>query len=305
MSSKSMTDQLPPDAGSLGVKRGVLGREVTTFCIGGPLGRFVEPHSIEALADTVRYIQERGETYRVLGAGSNLLISSDGLTEWVLRLGRPFDYVRCSEREGVFEVGAAVGLRGLSQETADRGYAGLEFAGGIPGSVGGAVCMNAGAYGGQMADVVSRITCMDSNGEVQSVAGSDLKLRYHSANLPPGVTVLSAELSLVRDDPRKIQTRRAEFLADRQRKHPLGYPCAGSIFRNPPGSLSAGYLIEQAGLKGASVGGARISELHANWIINEKRTATHGDVLALIDLCKCTVLERFNVELNSELVVWR
>ena len=276
---------------------------LATFRIGGPLEYLIEPDSVEELIGTIGFLRSHGQSWRILGAGSNLLISSDGLTGWHIKLGHGFRHME-SLGGTLVSVGAAYGLMTLSRELCAQGLAGLEFAGGIPGSIGGAIRMNAGAYGGQMADVLKSVTCVDADGQTVVFKSSDLQFAYRDCSLPAGMIVCSAELALRADCKDETERRRTAYLEERRKKSPLQFPSAGSVFRNPEPARSAGYLIEQCGLKGAVAGGAKISDLHANWIINENRQATHSDVLALIGMCQEKVEEKFGVRLHTEIKVW-
>lgn len=279
------------------------GAELTTFHIGGPIECLLEPESEEGLAGLAQVLRSAGFGARLLGAGSNLLISSRGVPGYVIKLGRGFGAVR-KVGAAEFEVGGGVRLMNLSRQLCEAGYAGLEFAAGIPGSVGGAACMNAGAHGRQIMDVIGTIRFLDRDGQWQIRRARDLPVAYRQGGLPAGAIVSSIALALSQEDPRLVQARRAELLAERRRKQPLEQPSAGSVFKNPAPDKSAGWLIEQAGLKGRCKGGACISEKHANWIVNPERRATHQDVLELMRLCHRLVLERFSIELVPEIQMW-
>jgi UDP-N-acetylmuramate dehydrogenase len=249
------------------------------------------------------WLDAEGVSWRVLGNGSNLLIDDAGIETCVIRLGKGFRFLR-EAAAGEFVVGGATSLMTISRELSDRGYSGLEFAGGIPASLGGAVRMNAGAHGGEMAQVLHSVTAVHGRGETVTLNAADLRFAYRHSELPPGAIVTEARLTLTPGDAQRSAELRAKFLAERKARQPLTVPCAGSIFKNPPGSKSAGALIESTGLKGTWNGGAQVSELHANWIVNPKRTATAAEVLQLITKCQEQVLAQHGVELHPELVVW-
>jgi len=285
------------------IKSGVLGASLTTFCIGGPLQYLVLVQSEKELPAVLECFRRWGQQYRVLGAGSNLLISSAGLSGWVIKLGSGFRYLREAGEEE-FEVGGGASLMTLVRDLCSRGLSGLEFAGGIPGSVGGATFMNAGAYGAQMLERILKINYYDNQGKLQIVSPAELAFGYRESRLPRGAVVSSVRLRLKQGDPQRAEKLRAEYLAERKRKQPLNQPSAGSVFKNPAPGKSAGFLIEQTGLKGRRSGGACISPRHANWIVNEQRQATHEDVLCLMRLCHEQVLEKFAIELVPEIELW-
>ena len=195
-------------------------------------------------------------------------------------------------------VGAGYSLARLSQEAADRGLTGLEFARGIPGTVGGAVVMNAGAHGGSIQDILEEVTILTPDGEVQQIAKQDIQFGYRECSLRDQVIVLAGVFRLKAGDPDVIQATMSENLAKRKAAQPLELPNAGSVFRNPPGD-SAGRLIEEAGWKGKRLGGAQVSSKHANFIVNQGN-ATARDVLALIREIQKDVHHQFGVELKTE-----
>jgi UDP-N-acetylmuramate dehydrogenase len=302
-SLKTFSTSLLSSVPRLVVRTEITGASCTTYAIGGPLEAFVDVPDRESLSAILAVLSKEGLPYRVLGAGSNVLISSRGLSGLTLRLGRGFRY-QIKDGEKKLRVGASTSLMSLSREVSEQGLSGLEFAGGIPASLGGAVVMNAGAHGGQLADVLTSVQVVLPDGATEVLGAEDLELSYRHSKLPPGAVVTEVELSLAAGDPQKIAERRQHFLAERKLRQPLQSPSGGSVFRNPSPETSAGSLIEQAGLKGRELGGARVSELHANWIVNESRKATDEDVRGLIALCQAEVRSRFGVELRPELVVW-
>jgi len=284
-------------------KEQVLGARATTFAIGGPLSILVEPENKEELIATIRFVKAAGLKCRVLGAGSNLLIPDSGVTDWVVRLGRGFrSYEQTTP--GIFRIGAAMPLMVLSRELSDAGMAGLEFAGGIPASVGGAVKMNAGAHGGQMADLISAVEIVDLDGRVTKVPVNDLSFSYRRSSIPRDAVVMGIELKLTPGDRVQSRAKRQEFLEHRKKYQPLTTPSAGSVFKNPSAERSAGKLIQDSGLCGYTIGGAKVSEIHGNWIINEGKNAKAVEVEELIQLCQSKVAEKFSIALEPELVRW-
>ena len=285
------------------VRNDMRGAACTTYAIGGQFEAFADVPDLETLTQLVKVLAREGLPRRMLGAGSNLLLSSEGISGLTLRLGRGFRYSESQGAAGV-RVGAATSLMTLSREVSERGLSGLEFAGGIPASLGGAVVMNAGAHGGQLSDMLQSVVVVLPDGSIQTIHSKDLDLSYRHSLLPKGAIVTELLLKLTPGDPVVISERRRHFLAERKARQPLQSPSGGSVFRNPSPDNSAGKVIEQSGLKGRMYGGAAISELHANWIINESRTASDRDIKALISLCQSTVKERLGINLKPELVMW-
>ncbi len=273
--------------------------ERTSFKIGGPADACIgAPNEATAAALLLRCRQEEIPVY-LLGNGSNVLVGDRGLRGVVLRLdGRPVS--PAVQPDGcTVQCSAGVPLRRLCLFARDKGLSGLEFAYGIPGTVGGAVYMNAGAYGGQMADVLLSATCITATGARTTYVGEDLQLDYrHSVFMETGGMVVSATMRLQPDDAAAIGARMEEYLRRRREKQPLEYPSAGSFFKRPEGHY-AGALIEQCGLKGYTVGGAQVSEKHAGFIIN-RSGATAQEVRRLAQRVQEKVLQECGVELEPE-----
>ncbi len=280
------------------------GAQVTTFAIGGPLSLVIEPENPEQLLAALKILNREGANARVLGSGSNLLIHDSGVFDPVIRLGRGFKYVTPGQASGEFIIGGAVSLMTVCRELSESGFSGLEFAGGIPASVGGAVRMNAGAHGGEMVQILRSIEFITKEGERQRVRPDQLSYAYRRSGLPDGAVVTEASISLVAGDKAAIIAKRAHCLAERKARQPLSMPSAGSVFKNPTPEKSAGLLVEQAGLRGREEGGAQISPMHGNWIVNPKRQATAEQVEALIALCKREVKEKFGFEMHTEIISW-
>ena len=219
----------------------------------------------------------------------------------MILLGSQFTEVVCPEGEaGVYELGAGVLLSRAAREAQKDGMTGFEFAAGIPGTVGGAAVMNAGAYGGELKDVLESVRVMTPDGEVKELKTEELDLGYRHSCIPErGYIVLSARIRLEKGDPEAIRVRMDELAAKRREKQPLEYPSAGSTFKRPEGYF-AGKLISDAGLKGFSVGGAQVSEKHAGFVINTGN-ATAADVIALTDAVRDKVFEKYGVKLELEI----
>lgn len=296
----------------------VTGARVTTFCIGGVLEYWAELQHESQIAGLNRLACEEGVAFRVIGRGSNLLIADEGVAGITVKLGDNFGSIKPVSSDGQrrnqaaphsskfrrFFVGAAAYLPKVSRELSEAGLSGLEFAGGIPGTVGGAICMNAGAHGAEMADVVDQVVFVTATGDVVQVAYRDLNPSYRHGGLPDGATVTGVELCLVEGDRDLIRERRETCLEARRKAQPLHLASAGSVFRNPSSEVTAGRLLEECGLKGVSEGGAVVSEMHANWIVNPGKRALASDVKRLIQRCKDSAAN-IGIDLIQEVKEWR
>ncbi len=285
------------------LRRGTMAASLTTFAIGGALDYLVTVESVEELQQVVSLISSAGQPLRVIGFGSNLLVPDAGLRGWVIRLGASFRQVESSS-SGTLIVPGAASLMAVSRKVSDEGLSGLEFAAGIPASLGGAIFMNAGAHGAEIGERVVQVTGVSADGSLCTWSRDDLLWQYRNSGLPSGVIVTSATLRLVEGDREAIASRCAQNLAHRRATQPLSLPSAGSVFKNPRVDLSAGRVLEEAGLKGVRVGGAMVSTLHANWIVNPERRATARDVTALIETCRSEAQARLGVALEVEVRLW-
>lgn len=271
----------------------------TSFKIGGETEYFILPKNESELCAVIRKLNADGRPYAVIGKGSNLLVPDEGTPKVVVRLSGEFEKIELID-ETTVKAYAGVNLVSLCKFALEHSLTGLEFAYGIPGSVGGGVYMNAGAYGGQMSDVVSEVIHMTENGEIASFSEGELAFDYRKSVYTNGSNIiLSAVFSLEKGNKEEIREKMADFLNRRKSKQPLEYPSAGSVFKRPEGYF-AGALIEQCGLKGRAVGGCQVSEKHAGFIVN-KGGATCRDVLELIKICQDTVKEKFEVSLETEI----
>ena len=270
--------------------------ELTSFRIGGPADLFV------AVEDETELMHAKAAAYRAgipcfcLGAGTNLLVSDRGMRGLVVRLGEGFAKVRIDDAKVV--AGAAAAFGTLVQEVVDRGLAGLEFGEGIPGTVGGGLVMNAGAFGGEIAKVVTLVHGVTESGEALALNRDDVKFAYRRTELPAHFIITRVDFELARGDRAQLTARVAELHAKRVSRQPRGVPNAGSIFKNPPGNF-AGKLLEGAGLKGTRLGGAAFSDQHANFIVN-LGGAQAAEVRALIDMARNKVKEQSGVWLEPE-----
>lgn len=275
-------------------------RNHTSFKIGGPADRFLEVTGSAALTEILRVCQEERIPFLILGKGSNLLVPDEGLRGAVLHLCGRFEEIRLSQEDPkVIECGCGVSLARLCKFAQANALSGLEFAWGIPGSAGGAAYMNAGAYGGEMKDVVQSCRHITREGRPESLSGEALAFSYRqSAYTKNGAVITGITLRLKKGNSGEIQEKMDDFMQRRKSKQPLEYPSAGSVFKRPEGYYAGG-LIQQCGLKGKRIGGAMVSEKHAGFIINEK-DATCADVLALIAFIQETVKRETGVSLECE-----
>lgn len=271
----------------------------TSFRIGGAADALFLPATAEELTRAIAAAEDTGAPWRVLGNGTNVLVRDGGLRGLTIVLGEPMSGVHIEGRRIMAQAGAL--LSRVGREAQRAGLHGMEALSGIPGSVGGAAAMNAGAYGSEMKDVLARVLVLDDGRSVWMDADA-LALSYRdSLILRHGLIVLAAEFELQSGDPDAIQAEMADYAARRREKQPLNMPSAGSTFKRPAGHF-AGALIEGAGLKGYRVGGAQVSELHAGFVVNAGG-ATARDVLALMDDVRRIVFEQTGVTLEPEVRV--
>jgi UDP-N-acetylmuramate dehydrogenase len=270
--------------------------ELTSFRIGGPADLFV------AVEDETELMHAKAAAYRAsipcfcLGAGTNLLVSDRGMRGLVVRLGDGFAKIKIDDAKVV--AGAAAAFGSLVQRVVDQGLEGLEFGEGIPGTVGGGLVMNAGAFGGEIAKVVTLVHGVTESGEALALSKDDVKFAYRRTELPAHFIITRVDFELARGDRAQLTARVAELHAKRASRQPRGVPNAGSIFKNPPGNF-AGKLLEGAGLKGTRLGGAAFSDQHANFIVN-LGGAQAAEVRALIDMARNKVKEQSGVWLEPE-----
>ncbi len=273
----------------------------TTFKVGGNAAVMVFPGSEECAAEIVKCCSRLGIRLIVIGNGSNLLVSDNGIDACVMCFSNDFSDISLQDDETVFAQSGA-SLMKLCRFALEHSLSGLEFAYGIPGSCGGAAFMNAGAYGGEMKDVLYKCRHIDKNGNIGFLQGDAMQLSYrHSAYYDNGSVVTGLYLKLKKGNKEEIKAAMDDFIQRRKEKQPLEYPSAGSTFKRPQGFF-AGALIEECGLKGKTVGGAQISEKHAGFVIN-KGNATCSDILKLCSICSETVLKQKGVKLEMEIRV--
>ncbi|MCU0651913.1 MAG: UDP-N-acetylmuramate dehydrogenase [Candidatus Omnitrophica bacterium] len=275
----------------------------TTFKIGGPCGYFIEPEDIDDLKLALSLLKKYHVPFLVIGAGSNVLVSDRGLIGAVLHLTAP-SFTKLTFKGNIAETGAGCPLQKLISEAAKRALSGYELLSGIPGTVGGALVMNAGSGKNQrnFGDLVEKVTIMDYNSNIKVLTGKQLKFSYRKSNLS-GCIILSARIKFNKGNKKEAAGKIREYLSYRKNSQDSAHPSAGCIFKNPVG-FSAGKLIDSCGLKGSSIGRASISLKHANFIINRGK-ASSGDVMKLIALAKRKVKNKFNIDLKPEIQIWR
>ncbi|MEH7247045.1 UDP-N-acetylmuramate dehydrogenase [Neobacillus niacini] len=273
----------------------------TTMKIGGPADLLIEPSSLENIQKVMSIIKDRQLPWRAIGRGSNLLVSDKGIEGVVIKLGSGLDHL--SINDSTITVGGGHSLVSLSTIISKKGLSGLEFASGIPGSVGGAVYMNAGAHGSDISKILTKAHILFEDGSIEWLSNDEMEFTYRTSALQkkrPGI-VLEAEFKLTKGDRTAIVSQMQKNKDYRKETQPWNFPCAGSIFRNPLPHY-AGKLIEDAGLKGYQIGGAKISEMHGNFIVNAGN-ATAKDVLDLIQFIKDTILNSYGVKIDTEVEI--
>ncbi|MDM5328033.1 UDP-N-acetylmuramate dehydrogenase [Neobacillus sp. CF12] len=273
----------------------------TTMKIGGPADLFIEPSSLENIQKVMSFIKERQLPWRAIGRGSNLLVSDKGIEGVVIKLSSGLDHLTIND--STITVGGGHSIVSLSTLISKKGLSGLEFASGIPGSVGGAVYMNAGAHGSDISKILTKAHILFEDGSMEWLSNEEMEFTYRTSVLQkkrPGI-VLEAEFKLTKGDRAAIVSQMQKNKDYRKVTQPWNFPCAGSIFRNPLPNY-AGKLIEDAGLKGFQIGGAKISEMHGNFIVNAGN-ATAKDVLDLIQYIKDKILNLYGIKIETEVEI--
>ncbi|MBW6464203.1 MAG: UDP-N-acetylmuramate dehydrogenase [Dethiobacteria bacterium] len=270
----------------------------TSWQVGGPADYFVCPDNISEIVEIVRLSAKYNIPLYIIGNGSNLLVLDGGIRGLVINIGQSFCYINRIEKGLIAGAGTAMTM--LAKTAVEYGLTGIEFAVGIPGSLGGAVIMNAGAFGGYIGEQVKSVKVIAPDGEVKILSNDELVFGYRTSSLVGKGIVIEIELELAIGDKEQSRSQMEHFLSERRRRHP-SLPSCGSVFRNLPGN-PAGQLIENAGGKGLRIGGAEVSTQHANFIVNTG-TATAADILATIDSVKKLVKEKYNIELRPEVKI--
>ena len=298
---KELLDELKNITGAVNVRTDEDMSEHATFKAGGRADVFVTPQSKEEATEIVRLLLMHDEEYTVIGNGSNILVPDEGYKGCIICMGRGEDDITVNGN--VITAGAGAMLSKVAKTAYDNSLTGLEFASGIPGSVGGAVVMNAGAYGGEIKDVVTSVTLFDAvSKKIVTKTAAQMEFGYRTSIIKTHpYVVLEAKFKLAACDRAAIKDIMDELAARRRDKQPLEYPSAGSTFKRPEGYFAA-KLIEDAGLKGLSVGGAQVSEKHSGFVIN-KGGATATDILELIRMIREKVYENSGVMLETEVVI--
>lgn len=284
----------------------------TSMGVGGPAEALLIPSETDEIIKAVRWCSSNRIKWCILGGGTNIVIKDKGINGLVIAITKKLGGFTHENIEGASRIRIMAGtpLSKVCAWAAERGLKGLEFAAGIPGTFGGAVKMNAGTSSGWISDVLESITVITADGEKRCLSGSEIESSYRKLRLQNvtgpgdicGSIIVEASIILKNGSADEIKAKIKKSMEERKAKQPLGYKNAGCIFRNPENNLPAGKLIEMAGLKGVESGGAKVSELHANFIVNTGE-ASAADIIALIDMVKTTVNEKFSVTLEPEVIV--
>jgi len=272
----------------------------TSFKIGGPADVLIIPDREEELVDAIKFCRENEIKYFVMGNGTNLLVKDTGIRGVVIKVANEFDKIEVVGEKVICQSGAL--LSKVANYALKHSLTGFEFASGIPGTIGGAIAMNAGAYGGEMKDVVSKVKAIDKNNNIVELTNEEMNFRYRGSLVSDeNLIVLGVELNLQKGDYLSIEGKMKDLTNRRVSKQPLEYPSAGSTFKRPEGYF-AGKLIEDAGLRGVRFGDAQVSEKHCGFVINAGE-ATFDQVITLIRMIQKVVYDKFNVKLEPEVKI--
>lgn len=272
----------------------------TSFKIGGPADVLIIPEREEEIVNAIRFCRENQIKYFIMGNGSNLLVKNTGIRGAVIKVANGFDRIEVIGERVICQSGAL--LSKVAKYALKHSLTGFEFASGIPGTIGGAIAMNAGAYGGEMKDVVSKVKAIDRNNNIVEFTNADMNFRYRGSLVgDENLIVLGVELNLQKGDYSSIEAKMKDLTERRVSKQPLEYPSAGSTFKRPEGYF-AGKLIEDAGLRGVRYGDAQVSEKHCGFVINVGE-ATFEHVITLIRMIQKVVYDKFNVKLEPEVKI--
>jgi UDP-N-acetylmuramate dehydrogenase len=279
---------------------------LTTYKVGGPVEALWEARDLETLKKVIRYLSLEGIPYGALGRGSNLLVKDEGIDGVMILLKGSLAAIKEGAEKSLVWAGGGVHLADLMSWCRKKGMSGLEFLAGIPGTVGGAVAMNAGAFGQEINERIKTLQFVLPGGTQAEMNRSELKFSYRRLHMEKGRLMTKTCFCLDGNTPEAVSEKMGGYLKTRKQTQPLEYPSAGSVFKNPPGApfstLGAGRLIEKAGLKGKRIGGAMVSEKHANFIVNDGG-ATAGDILMLMDLVRLEVKRMSGIDLEPEIRV--
>ena len=294
-------DKLEEIVGKDKVKYNEKMSKYTTMRVGGPCDCIVFPDEISKIKEVIDFCKNENITFFVIGNGSNLLVKDEGIHGLVIKLGHRFSKIEIDGEYILAYAGAT--MPALSQLAKKNSLKGLEFACGIPGTIGGGVKMNAGAYGSQISDVLYEVTYMDEKEEIKTIKNKDCSFGYRKSifTINPNYVILSAKFKLERGNIDEIENKMKENSLARKAKQPLEYPNFGSVFKRPEGYF-VGKLVDDAGLRGYKIGGAQVSTKHTGFIVNVDN-ATCKDVLDLIGYVQTTVYNKFNVKLTPEVII--
>ena len=294
-------DKLEEIVGKDKVKYNEKMSKYTTMRVGGPCDCIVFPDEISKIKEVIDFCKNENITFFVIGNGSNLLVKDEGIHGVVIKLGHRFSKIELDGEYILAYAGAT--MPALSQLAKKNSLKGLEFACGIPGTIGGGVKMNAGAYGSQISDILYEVTYMDEKEEIKTIKNKDCSFGYRKSifTINPNYVILSAKFKLERGNIDEIENKMKENSLARKAKQPLEYPNFGSVFKRPEGYF-VGKLVDDAGLRGYKIGGAQVSTKHTGFIVNVDN-ATCKDVLDLIEYVQTTVYNKFNVKLTPEVII--
>lgn len=291
-----LTEAIPGDAVLLDEPM----KNYTTIKTGGLADIIVMPQSITEIQSVIKICKENDVPYFVMGKGSNLLVSDKGMRCVVVKLGDKFAKITIDGNDVIAQAG--VSLSELSEKIMEKSLKGFEFAGGIPGTLGGATTMNAGAYGGEMKDIIKSVKALNTEGEIINLSSEELEFGYRTSMIQvKNYIVLEVKMEFEKGSYEEIAKTTKDLMETRKAKQPLHLPSCGSVFKRPAGHF-AGKLIEDSGLKGKKIGGAKVSKLHCGFIVNVDN-ATTNDVLDLIELIQKTVKSKFGIQLETEVKI--
>jgi len=268
----------------------------TSYRIGGPANAYITPRDKDDLSQILQFANQHGIATYCVGSGSNLLVADEGIDGLVITLGKSLKRLKITGATVFAESGVMLGK--MVKECISRNLSGVESMVGVPGTLGGALVMNAGAFGGEISNYLKHVTVMEMDGQEKQYQPGDISFSYRHSTFPDDEIVISAEFELIQSDKETVQEKRAVASGGRKATQPLKFRSAGSVFKNPKEG-AAGYYIDQAGLKGTKVGDAEISPIHANFFVNHGK-AKASDVVALIRLARETVHDKFGIMLDLE-----
>ncbi|NLL68020.1 MAG: UDP-N-acetylmuramate dehydrogenase [Clostridiaceae bacterium] len=275
-------------------------KEHTTMKVGGKAALMIIPESISCIQKFIAFLKNTEIPYMIIGNGSNLIFRDSGYNGVIIKLGAALSAIEVNNN--IISAMAGSSLAHVASVALEHSLTGLEFASGIPGSIGGAVCMNAGAYDGEMRQVVEESLCIDKDGNLITLKGNEHNFSYrHSRLQDDDLTCLQVKLRLEKGEKSLIQAKMNELNARRREKQPLNFPSAGSIFKRPPGSF-AGKLIDDCGLRGTKIGGAQVSDKHCGFIVNTGN-ATAEDIISLVEYVRDSVYKSSGIKLELEVKI--